>query len=110
MTKKQAIEQCILTIAEYFEIDPLALADQRKTRGARTKNAMAAFVFHLYSCGISYDRIGKFIFKHECQVRMYESQGRMMMKHEPHREMIESLPRIPTTLEIIKNATTQAPL
>lgn len=100
MTKKQAIEQSIRMIAEYFDIDPLALADQRKTRGARTKNAMGALVYHMYTCGMSYDRIGKFIFKHECQVRMYESQGRMMMKHEPHREMIESLPKIPTTLEI----------
>lgn len=99
MTKKQAIEQSILAIAEYFDIDPLALADQRKTRGARTKNAMAAFIYHLHSCGMSYDRIGKFIAKHDCQVRKYESQGRMMM-HGQQKEMIESLPKIPTTLEI----------
>jgi hypothetical protein len=100
MTKKQAMEQSILIIAEYFEIDPKALADQRKTRGARTKNAMSALVHHMYSCGMSYDRIGKFIDKHECQVRMYESQGRMMMMHENHKKMMESMPKIPTTLEI----------
>jgi hypothetical protein len=108
MTKKQAIEQSILAIAGYFEIDPLALADQRKTRGARTQNAMAAFVYHLYSCGMSYDRIGKFVAKYECQVRMYESKGRLMMRGE-HKSMIDSLPKIPNTLGIVKNVRHLAP-
>ena len=99
MTKKQAIQQAILCIAEYFGIPPEHLADQRQARGVRMRNAAASLTYYMHRGGYSYASISRFMGKGDDAIRKLESQGRLMMRGD-HAAMIESLPKIPSTLEI----------
>tara|TARA_R110000868_G_scaffold271838_1_gene531161 strand:- start:4857 stop:5180 length:324 start_codon:yes stop_codon:yes gene_type:complete len=103
MTKKQTIEQAIIIIAEHFEVNTDVFAkriiEQQQIRCLRMKKAVYSLTYYMYHGGMSYDKIGRFLGKHNDAIRRYESQGRLMMRGD-HAKMIDSLPKIPTTLEI----------
>ena len=94
----------MITIAEYFEVDADNLAmrihQRQQIRCPRMQKCLFAITYYMYHGGISYDSIGRFLGKNNDAIRGYESKGRLMMRGD-HAAMIASLPKIPSSLEIV---------
>ena len=98
--RAELITRCIVAIAEHCGVKPEQLVSETPWKGRALQEAKGLLAYHLYACGMSFESIARVMRRSVDHVRRLEGQGAIRMMGDD-RKLIDSLPKIPTTLEIV---------
>ena len=100
--KAKQIEQIILCIADHYHVPAVHIIDIKHRTGKNLMSARRLLVFHLYDCGMSFEKIASFLKRDIHTVRDYYQDGKRLVLNGM-RDFVDELPKVTTTLEIARN-------
>jgi hypothetical protein len=91
MTRSETTHQCVLAIADYYEVRADAML-KGPVKGTRINNAKAMLTHHLHGSGMTLEAIAKLLSITTLAAIKLESRGQQAASN--HREILEALPRL----------------
>lgn len=91
--------QIVMCIAEHYHVDPKWIIDMEPRKNIKVMSARRILVFHLYDCGMSFEKIAAFLKRDISTVRDYYTFGKQIVLNGM-RDFVDELPRVTSTLFI----------
>ena len=97
--KADTIARCTEIIAEHHEINPVRIFTETQVKCPKIREARSILMYHLYECGMTFDRVAKLVSRSPDFCRRSINQSSISLMDDD-RELLASLPMIPRSLEI----------
>jgi ribosomal protein S27AE len=93
VTKPETIAQCVIAIADYYEVKSSDILTTKNKRCARIANARAMLVLHMFRSGMNCEQISKVIHVNKNTVMSRVTRAQQMMMG-PNKDLMDVLPKI----------------
>ncbi len=87
------LAQCVMAIADYYEVKATDILTTKNKRCTRIANARAMLVLHMFRCGMNCDQISKVIRVNKNTIMSRVTRAQQMMMG-PNKDKLEDLPKI----------------
>ena len=87
------LAQCVMAIADYYEVKDTDILTTKNKRCARISNARAMLVLHMFRSGMNCDQISKVIHVNKNTVMSRVTRAQQMMMGA-NKELLDVLPKI----------------
>ena len=89
-----AIHQAIISVSEFFEIDPTHIVSEEPRKGRSIRSARGILIHHLHNNGMSLESISRLVKRSTDSVRKANHEALIRMQPE-EAALVASLPSIP---------------